>query len=111
MINIYLFGGRGRGSGSVRGVNYYKANKFLKFSVDEHYINHGKNTNSKTKKDYINKSLKLANSNSKNVESFVNLNGTTYRYNIKTNEFVIVIKNGEVVIYFKPRAGKNTGKE
>ncbi len=103
-IILQLFGGRGAGSGKVKGTSYYKANKFMEFSSQRHFDDHGKNTNSKTKEEYINKAKKVANSNNKNIESFIDNKGTTYRYNYATNEFVIVTKEGEIVTYFKPRS-------
>jgi hypothetical protein len=41
----------------------------------------------------------------KNCVSFIDKNGSTYKYNKTTNTLAIITKNGYVVTYFKPSAG------
>lgn len=40
-----------------------------------------------------------------NNKSFCDKNFSTYKYNIKTNEFAIIDKKGYVITYFKPADG------
>jgi len=42
----------------------------------------------------------------KNCESFVAANGSTYKFNRKTEEFAIITKKGIVITYFKPKDGR-----
>lgn len=43
--------------------------------------------------------------------SFLDKNVSTYKYNKKTNELVIINKDGTVITYFKPKGGYDYYKQ
>ena len=89
-------------------INYKYANDFNRYTVVRHFIEHGKEVGATSKFDYIAKAIKFANSiDRKKNESFIDANGSTYKYQEKTNRFAIIDKNGIIITYFKPKDGIN----
>lgn len=104
--------GNTRGSKSRRMnskyISYQWAKKFNKNSLDRHYADHGRNVNYSNILEYEQHAIRFANTvDRKNCLSFIDRHGSTYKYNIKTNEFAIITKNGIIVTYFKPKEGYN----
>lgn len=65
-----------------------------------------------TKTEYGQHAIKFANTvDNKNCVSFIDKNGSTYKYNKKTNELAIINKDGTVITYFKPKDGYNYYKQ
>ena len=46
-----------------------------------------------------------------NNVSFVDENGTTFKYNKKTNELALITQDGYVISYFKPSKGESYYKK
>ena len=74
-------------------------------SLLNHYNRHGRNTNTKTKEEYLAKAKNFVKSNSYGTLTKTDSRGSTYMYNPNTNEFVIVSKGGQIVTYFNPSSG------
>lgn len=47
------------------------------------------------------------NNNKDEIVGFTFLDGEAVKYNIKTNEFMVLSKKGYVKTYFKPKGGKD----
>lgn len=104
--------GRSNLYGNTRGtptehINYKYAVDFNKNTIKRHVTDHMKNVGATGEWDYIAKAIHFANSidRKKNV-SFVDKNGTTYKYQEQTNRLAIVDKNGYIISFFKPKDGK-----
>jgi pyocin large subunit-like protein len=93
-------GGRGGGAGCDGG---YSAHGFSDESLNEHYLKHGKTFGPISKTEYQERALRFRNSlPSTDVEEFVAPNGSVYKYNTKTTEFMVYLDDGEIITYFKP---------
>ncbi len=80
--------------------NYAWAKDFNRGGLERHFKNHGKEFGCKSKEEYSAKALKFANTiDRENCKSVVDRNGTTYKYNPKTNVLVEVTKDGYIVSY------------
>ncbi|MBR2801557.1 MAG: hypothetical protein IKE21_03030 [Erysipelotrichaceae bacterium] len=101
--------GNSRGSSKghpTKHINYAWAKAFNSKTISGHFAEHGAQIGSSTIKSYAAKAVSFANTvDRKNNVSFVDRNGSTYKYSKKTNEFVVVTKTGIVVTYFKPKGG------
>lgn len=87
-----------------RNIYFQWAKDFNKKTLNKHYNEHKKNMGFDSKESYKQHAIKFANTiDRKNCESFVDKNGSTYKYNKKTNEFAIITKDGFVIIYYKPK--------
>lgn len=101
----------GNSRGGVQGhmtdhTGFPWAKDFSKKHLVDHFNRHGHQMNADTKEAYAAHAVKFANTvDKKNCISFLDKNGSTYKYNIKINEFCIVTKNGYVVTYYKPSNG------
>ena len=51
---------------------------------------------------YSQSAKKFAENNERGIKSFRAMNGSIYKYSSKTNEFMIISKDGKIVTYFKP---------
>lgn len=95
--------GTTRGKNSLsnpRGVNYAWAKDFNKKTLEKHFSDHGKELGLASKESYKQHAIKYANAvDKKNNIAYVDKNGTTYKYNKKTNELVIVSKDGYIISY------------
>ena len=68
--------------------------------LDRYFRDHGKEFDSKTKEEYEAKALNFANTvNRENCKSVIDKNGTTYKYNPKTNVLVEDTKDDYIVSY------------
>ena len=94
------------GKNNPHGVNYEWAKDFNHNTLDEHYKKHKNEFNSKSKESYKQKAIKFANTvDKKNCKAYVDINGTTYKFNNKTKELVIVSKKGTIITYYKVNKG------
>lgn len=92
----------GRKGHPTMHTNFEFAKSFMPSDLVGHYERHGAEFGATSQDDYVNRSIKFANYvDRKNCKSIVDNNGTTYKYNTKTRELVIVTKNGIVVSYYK----------
>ena len=79
---------------------------FNKNTLEDHFNRHGNQVGAPTKTSYEAKAVSFANTvDRKNNVSFVDINGSTYKFNKKTGEFAVITKSGIVVTYFKPKEG------
>lgn len=105
-----LYGNSRGGKKGFRTIKiaYAWAKDFIKTTLKHHLEEHGKNMKADTFQTYIAKAIKFANNiDKKNCISFIDKNHTTYKYNVKTNELVLVTEDGYVITYFKPEKGIN----
>ena len=54
---------------------------------------------------YSQAAINFANSKDDNNISFTAKNGSVYKFNKETNEFIIISRNGKIVTYFEPDRG------
>ena len=81
-------------------INYAWAKDFNRGGLERHFNNHGKEFGCKTKEEYAAKALKFANTIDRdNCKSVIDKNGTTYKFNVKTNVLVEVTKDGYIISY------------
>ena len=93
-------GGGGGGAG-CSGDN--SPHGFSDESLNEHYAKHGKSFGSISKKDYENNALHFRDAIADvDIEYFSAPNGSTYKFNSRTNEFMVYMDTGEIITYFKP---------
>lgn len=104
-------GSGGQGKPSTH-INYQWAKYFNKNTLDTHFDKHGKSMGFSSKTEYEQHAIKFANTvDKKNCVSFIDKNGSTYKYNKKTNELAIINKDGTVITYFKPKGGYDYYKQ
>lgn len=81
-------------------IGFAWAKGFNRGGLTRHFNKHGKEFDCKTKEEYEAKAVSFANTiDRKNAKSVVDKNGTTYKYNPKTNVMVEVTKDGYIVSY------------
>lgn len=96
----------GNSRGGVNGkpskyINFEYAKSFMPHDLSGHKERHKDVSKAIDKYDYANRAIKFANTvDKKNCKSVVDRNGTTYKYNIKTRELVIVNKKGMIISYY-----------
>lgn len=104
--NHYGNSKNGRQGKATIHTGYAWARDFNTRTLQDHFNRHGTQMGCKTKESYAAHSVKFANNVDRtNCVSFVAKNGSTYKYNTKTNTLAIVTKDGYVVTYFKPAKG------
>lgn len=105
--------------GNVKGtatihINYaYVTGKYIGKDQKNHMAKHFSDFGVNNSDDYIAKAVNFGNDIDRiNYNSYVDLKGTTYKYNKLNNALLIVSKDGSIVSYYKPRyqSGKNKGK-
>lgn len=102
--------GNSRGSNGqgepTKHIRYEWARDFNKKTLKRHLSDHGKQFGFTTVEEYGAHAVKFANIVDRvNNKSFYDKNFSTYKYNLKTNEFAIIDKKGYVITYFKPTDG------
>ena len=107
--NHYGNSSGGRQGSASKYIGYSWAKDFNKRSLDKHFSEHAKNMGLDSKESYKQHAIKFANDVDKtNYKSFVDKKtNQTYKYSVKTNEFIVVDKRGYVVTYFKPKQGQS----
>ena len=84
----------------TKHINYKYANEFDKSKLNGHYKKHKKEFHVRSKEQYEAKAIEFANKiDHRNCRSVIDRDSTTYKYNIKTREFVMVTKNGIITTY------------
>ena len=84
----------------TKHINYKYAKEFDKSTLNDHYKDHKKEFHVKSKEQYEAKAIKFANKiDHRNCKSVIDKEGTTFKYNTKTREFVMVTKNGVIKTY------------
>jgi len=77
------------------------------YSEVKHFDKHGEEMGYRNDiQGYSQAAKNFANNNGRHIKSFKAQNGSTYKYNPKTNEFGIISKNGKIVTYFEPERGE-----
>ena len=96
----------GKQGHETKNTGFAWAKAFNKNTLQDHFNRHGSQVGATSAKGYEAKAVKFANRvDRKNCINFKAGNGTTYKYNKKTNEFAIITKSGIVITYFKPTDG------
>lgn len=96
----------GYGKNNPHGVNYEWAKDFNHNTLNDHYKKHKNEFNSKSEESYKQKAIKFANTvDKKNCKAYVDINGTTYKFNNKTKELAIVSKKGTIITYYRVKNG------
>ena len=54
---------------------------------------------------YARDAIKFARSTERGIKAFRAINDSIYKYNPKTNEFIIITKDGKIVTYYYPSNG------
>ena len=89
-------------------INYEYAKDFNKKSTKQHNEKHLSNLGVSSVDEMKANAVYFANKVDRlNNVSFIDDNGTTYKYSKVTNELVLVTKDGYVISYFKPKNGEN----
>jgi pyocin large subunit-like protein len=106
--NRYGHNRNGRIGKPTKNTSYAWAKDFNIKTLTNHFIRHGEQMGCTSKESYAAHAVKFANKIDKvDCVSFVDRNGSTYKYNKKKNILAIVTKDGYVVTYFKPKTGFN----
>ncbi|MCL2061876.1 MAG: hypothetical protein FWH03_04540 [Firmicutes bacterium] len=71
-----------------------------KDSEDSHFDDHGKKMGYETEEEYSKAAQKFANSKERGIVQFRAKNGSVFRFNPKTKEFIIITKDGRIVTYY-----------
>lgn len=91
---------------ATKHIGFAWAKDFNKATLSQHFLDHGSQMGCQSKESYAAHAVSFANYiDRNNVVSFVDKNGTTYKYNKLTNTFAIITKTGYVVTFFKPSDG------
>lgn len=71
-----------------------------------HFKKHGKQMGYDNNiNGYSQAAKKFANINKQSIKTFKSIDGSIYKYDVETNEFMIISKNGKIVTYFPPSRG------
>lgn len=88
-------------------INYPYADSFNQSTLMKHYNDHGDEVGADSASDYEQMAIDFANDvNNVTHDSFIDQNGSTYKFSYETGEFVIVKSNGTVITYFIPDRGE-----
>ncbi|MDD3323389.1 MAG: hypothetical protein PHS59_18285 [Paludibacter sp.] len=77
------------------------------FSEEEHFDRHGSEMGFETMEEYSNAARNFAKSKERGIKSFRSIDGSTQKFNSRTNEFMIISKIGKIVTFFEPERGIN----
>lgn len=105
----YLYGNtrgtNGKGISSEH-ISYKYAIGFNRYALDDDFVRHGKDFGVNSAKQYGEHAIHFANTvDRKNNVSFVDKNGTTYKFNKKDGTLCLIKKNGIIISYYKPKGG------
>lgn len=85
---------------ATRDIKYAWAKDFNRGGLEQHFKDHGKEFNAKTKQDYAAKAVHFANDvDRKHYKSVVDKYGSTYKYDPRNGRLAIITKDGYVVSY------------
>ncbi|GHU50740.1 hypothetical protein FACS189459_5190 [Bacilli bacterium] len=98
--------GRSNLYGNTKGaptehINFPYAKEFNAQTLARHYDDHKKSVNSSDPNDYAKKSINFANEISFFNDSFIDIRGSTYKFNPITKEFAIINSSGKIITYYK----------
>ncbi len=88
-----------------KGPSTYAEYWTSEYAEVNHFYAHGYDMGYTYITDYSQAAINFANSEDEEDISFTARNGSTYKYNEDTNEFLIVSKDGKIVTYFEPDRG------
>ena len=96
-------GAQGQGNNKI---GFAWAKGFTASGLKRHVAEHMESMGFKTAQEYQSHAVVFANTiDKKNCRSYVRKDGSTVKYNTKTEEFVVVNKTGVIVTYFHPKNG------
>ena len=85
-----------------KGPSTYAEYWTSEYAEVNHFYAHGYDMGYAYIADYSQAAINFANSEDEENISFTAENGSIYKYNEDTNEFLIVSKDGRIVTYFEP---------
>lgn len=88
-----------------KGPSTYAEYWTSEYAEVNHFYAHGYDMGYTYITDYSQAAINFANAEDEGNISFTAENGSTYKYNEDTNEFLIVSKDGKIVTYFEPDRG------
>ncbi len=88
-----------------KGPSTYAEYWIYEYAEVNHFYFHGYDMGYTHITKYSQAAISFANSKDENNISFTAKNGSIYKYNNDTNEFLIISKNGKIVTYFEPDRG------
>lgn len=104
--NRYGNTNHGKMGKATQHTNFAWAKDFNKHSLAQHFRDHGEQMGCKTQNAYAAHAVSFANYVDRyNCTSFIDKNGSTYKYNKATNTLAIITKSGYVITYYKPKDG------
>ncbi len=96
----------GRQGHETQNTGFAWAKAFNKSTLSDHFNRHGSQVEASSSNEYAAKAIHFANTVDRvNCITKKARNGTTYKYNVKTNEFAMITKKGIVITYYKPADG------
>lgn len=100
--NLYGKTNGSRKKNSSKDIGYPWGKSFNRDSLKDHSDRHSHDANSHNIDEYKAKALGFANAiDTMHNVSYIDENGTTYKFNKKTREFAIITRKGMVVTYYK----------
>lgn len=88
-------------------INYPYAKEFNQQTLMKHYGDHGAEVDANSPLEYQELAIDFANDvNNVTHDSFVDMNGSTYKFSYETGEFAIIKSNGTVITYYIPDSGE-----
>jgi pyocin large subunit-like protein len=98
----------GWGSSSIRpsSKSSTPVNRFSELTRDIHFEKHGKEYDAKNVDEYEMLAKEFRDSPiDKNTREFISQGGLKFKYNLKSNDFLIYKNDGEFVTFYKPDRG------
>ena len=88
-------------------INYPYAVTFNQRTLMKHYNDHGDEVGATSAQEYQELAIDFANDvNNVTHDSFVDQNGSTYKFSYETGEFAIIKSDGTVITYYMPDRGE-----
>ena len=95
-----------RSSKPTEHTGFAWAKDFNKSTADKHFAEHGSEFGAATIKEYVVRAVRFANMVDRvNNKSFVDNRGSTHKFNVKSNEYVVVDREGYVITYYHLKNG------
>ena len=88
-----------------KGPSTYAQYWTSEYNEIKHFRDHGKQMGFDKIVDYSRAAVEFAFSDSESLISFTTADGSIFQYDPKTNEFLILSRNGKIVTYYPPSKG------
>ena len=96
-----------RGAIMEKGPSTFAQYWTSEYSLFHHFDEHGAEMGYDEDEiiEYARDAIKFARSSERGIKAFRATNDSIYKYNPKTNEFIIITKDGKIVTYYYPSNG------